>query len=80
MDQFIDIDGIRTRYRRVGDGPDVLVLHGWGARIEAVGPILDGSRAHCTVYAPSTSPGSARPRCRRSSPGGSPTTRPGRAR
>jgi pimeloyl-ACP methyl ester carboxylesterase len=40
MDQFIDIDGIRTRYRRVGDGPEVLVLHGWGARIEAVGPII----------------------------------------
>jgi pimeloyl-ACP methyl ester carboxylesterase len=52
MDQFIDIDGIRTRYRRVGDGPDVLVLHGWGARIEAVGPIIDALAGQCTVYAP----------------------------
>jgi pimeloyl-ACP methyl ester carboxylesterase len=52
MDQFIDIDGIRTRYRRVGDGPDVLVLHGWGARIEAVGPIIDALAAQSTVYAP----------------------------
>src|ERR1700735_3907093 len=52
MDQFIDIDGIRTRYRRVGDGPDVLVLHGWGARIEAVNPIIDALARQCTVYAP----------------------------
>jgi pimeloyl-ACP methyl ester carboxylesterase len=52
MDQFIDIDGIRTRYRRVGDGPDVLVLHGWGARIEAVAPIVDALARQCTVYAP----------------------------
>jgi pimeloyl-ACP methyl ester carboxylesterase len=52
MDQFIDIDGIRTRYRRLGDGPDVLVLHGWGARIEAVGPIIDALARQCTVYAP----------------------------
>jgi pimeloyl-ACP methyl ester carboxylesterase len=52
MDQFIDIDGIRTRYRRIGDGPDVLVLHGWGARIEAVGPIIEALSRQCTVYAP----------------------------
>src|SRR6201995_2407855 len=52
MDQFIDIDGIRTRYRRIGDGPDVLLLHGWGARIEAVGPIVDSLSRQCTVYAP----------------------------
>ena len=52
MDQFIDIDGIHTRYRRVGDGPDVLVLHGWGARIEAVMPIIDALARQCTVYAP----------------------------
>jgi pimeloyl-ACP methyl ester carboxylesterase len=52
MDQFIDIDGIRTRYRRVGDGPDVLALHGWGARIEAVTPIIDALARQCTVYAP----------------------------
>jgi pimeloyl-ACP methyl ester carboxylesterase len=52
MDQFIDIDGIRTRYRRAGDGPDVLVLHGWGARIEAVTPIIDALARQCTVYAP----------------------------
>jgi pimeloyl-ACP methyl ester carboxylesterase len=51
MDQFLDIDGIRTRYRRVGDGPDVLVLHGWGARIEAMTPILNGLSPTLTMHA-----------------------------
>jgi pimeloyl-ACP methyl ester carboxylesterase len=40
MDQFVDINGIRTRWRQVGSGPPVLVLHGWGAKIEAVDPII----------------------------------------
>jgi pimeloyl-ACP methyl ester carboxylesterase len=52
MDQVIDINGIPTRYRRVGTGPEVLVLHGWGARIEAVDPIIRGLSARLTVYAP----------------------------
>src|ERR1700761_5160039 len=43
--------GIRTRYRRVGDGPDVVVLHGWGARIEAMTPILNGLAAQLTLHA-----------------------------
>jgi pimeloyl-ACP methyl ester carboxylesterase len=51
MDQFLDIDGIRTRYRRVGDGADVLVLHGWGARIEAMAPILNGLSSTLTLHA-----------------------------
>jgi pimeloyl-ACP methyl ester carboxylesterase len=51
MDQFLDIDGIRTRYRRVGDGPDVLVLHGWGARIETMAPMLDGLSHTLTLHA-----------------------------
>ncbi len=39
--QFRDIQGLRTRYRIDGAGRDVLVLHGWGANIEAVTPIID---------------------------------------
>ena len=50
MDQFTDIDGIRTRYRRVGSGAPVLVLHGWGAKIEAVDPIVRSLAAQATVY------------------------------
>jgi pimeloyl-ACP methyl ester carboxylesterase len=52
MDQFVDINGIRTRYRHVGSGPAVLVLHGWGGRIEAVDPIVRALSAHLTVIAP----------------------------
>ena len=51
MDRFLDIDGIHTRYRRVGDGPDVLVLHGWGARIEAMAPMLNGLSTALTLHA-----------------------------
>lgn len=51
MDHFLDIDGIRTRYRRLGAGPDVLVLHGWAARIESMAPILDGLAPALTVHA-----------------------------
>ena len=51
MDQFVDINGIRTRWRRSGTGPPVLVLHGWGAKIEAVDPIIRALAPQLTVYA-----------------------------
>jgi len=37
-----EIQGIPTRYERAGSGPPVLVLHGWGASVEAVGGIVNG--------------------------------------
>jgi pimeloyl-ACP methyl ester carboxylesterase len=37
-----EVLGIQTRYRQAGFGADVLVLHGWGARIESVAPIVTG--------------------------------------
>jgi pimeloyl-ACP methyl ester carboxylesterase len=51
MDQFVDIKGIRTRWRQAGSGPPVLVLHGWGAKIEAVDPIIRGLASQLTVTA-----------------------------
>jgi pimeloyl-ACP methyl ester carboxylesterase len=51
MDQILDIQGIPTRLRRVGTGPEVLVLHGWGASIEAVQSIISGLADVCTVHA-----------------------------
>jgi pimeloyl-ACP methyl ester carboxylesterase len=51
MDQYVDINGIRTRWRQAGSGPPVLVLHGWGAKIEAVDPIIRGLRSRTCVYA-----------------------------
>jgi pimeloyl-ACP methyl ester carboxylesterase len=43
--------GLSTRYLVRGSGPPVLVLHGWGASIEAVYPILTGLSSVATVYA-----------------------------
>jgi pimeloyl-ACP methyl ester carboxylesterase len=51
MDQFVDINGIRTRWRQAGTGPPVLVLHGWGAKIEAVDPIIRALSPLLTVFA-----------------------------
>jgi pimeloyl-ACP methyl ester carboxylesterase len=49
--QFIDVRGLRIRYLVRGCGPPVLVLHGWGASIEAVHPIVTGLSPVGTVYA-----------------------------
>lgn len=49
--QVIAVEGLRTRYVRRGQGPPVVVLHGWGASIETVLSIVAGLEAHCTVYA-----------------------------
>jgi pimeloyl-ACP methyl ester carboxylesterase len=49
--QLIDVLGLRTRYLVRGSGPPVLVLHGWGASIEAVYPIVTGLCPVATVYA-----------------------------
>jgi len=51
VDQVLDIQGISTRCRSVGSGPPVLVLHGWGASIEAVAPIVRALEGICTVHA-----------------------------
>src|SRR5688572_6938201 len=48
-DLFASAGGLRARYRRAGRGPAVLVLHGWGADIEAVAPIAAGLRDVCDV-------------------------------
>jgi pimeloyl-ACP methyl ester carboxylesterase len=50
MDQILDIQGIPTRLRRVGVGPEVVVLHGWGASIEAVQSITAGLADVCAVH------------------------------
>jgi pimeloyl-ACP methyl ester carboxylesterase len=49
--QFTNVLGLRTRYLVSGSGPVVLVLHGWGANIEAVQPIVTGLAPVATVYA-----------------------------
>lgn len=49
--QLATVLGLRTRYLVRGSGPPVLVLHGWGASIEAVIPIVAGLAPVATVYA-----------------------------
>ena len=49
--QFTTVLGLRTRHLVRGDGPPVLVLHGWGASIEAVYPIVTGLSPVATVHA-----------------------------
>jgi pimeloyl-ACP methyl ester carboxylesterase len=49
--QHTTVLGLKTRYLVAGSGPAVLVLHGWGASIEAVYPIVTGLSPLATVYA-----------------------------
>lgn len=47
----LDVDGLRTRHLVRGSGQPVLVLHGWGACIEAVEPIVSALEPLATVHA-----------------------------
>jgi pimeloyl-ACP methyl ester carboxylesterase len=49
--QLTTVLQLSTRYLVQGSGPPVLVLHGWGASIEAVYPIVTGLAPVATVYA-----------------------------
>jgi pimeloyl-ACP methyl ester carboxylesterase len=49
--QLTTVLGLRTRYLVGGSGPPALVLHGWGASIEAVYSIVKGLEPVATVYA-----------------------------
>ena len=46
------IDGLRVRYIDEGSGPEVLLLHGWGAPAETYRLIIDHLRGRCRVVAP----------------------------
>ncbi|PSL40826.1 pimeloyl-ACP methyl ester carboxylesterase [Salsuginibacillus halophilus] len=47
---FIDIDGVRIHYHRSGEGQDVVLLHGWGANIQAFAPVHNNLENHFTVW------------------------------
>jgi pimeloyl-ACP methyl ester carboxylesterase len=44
-DSFLQIAGLKIRYRLAGRGPDVLLLHGWGGSIESFHPLIQGLSA-----------------------------------
>jgi pimeloyl-ACP methyl ester carboxylesterase len=52
----LEVDGLRVRVRHTrppapSEAPPVLVLHGWGASIDAVGSIVDGLAGQLEVVA-----------------------------
>lgn len=50
-DTYIDVDGLRIRCRKIGTGPPLLLLHGWGGSIESVQTIIDALAKWFTLYA-----------------------------
>ncbi len=52
MDQFIETNGIRTRYRIDGAGPELLLVHGVGAQLESWDGVVERLRGRfrCVSY------------------------------
>src|SRR5262245_27665750 len=48
---MLQIDGLTVRYQVGGQGPHVLLLHGWGGAIESFAPVLDDLHRSYTVSA-----------------------------
>jgi pimeloyl-ACP methyl ester carboxylesterase len=48
---MLQIDGLTVRSRVGGQGPQVLLLHGWGGAIESFAPVLDDLHRSYTVAA-----------------------------
>lgn len=49
--RYLEIDGITVRYQAGGQGPQVLLLHGWGGRIESFTPVYSDLVRSYTVSA-----------------------------
>jgi pimeloyl-ACP methyl ester carboxylesterase len=47
----LQVDGLSVRYQVGGQGPQVLLLHGWGGAIESFAPVLDDLQRSYTVAA-----------------------------
>ena len=48
---YLDIDGLKIRYRSAGAGDPVLLLHGWRGSIESMTPVFDEFVKHYAVVA-----------------------------
>ncbi len=48
---IIEINGIKINYEQHGQGADVLVLHGWGASIQTMRPVIDALTSRYRVTA-----------------------------
>ncbi|HZH93370.1 MAG TPA: alpha/beta hydrolase [Tissierellaceae bacterium] len=51
MENTIEIDGLKINYIKTGTGEPVLILHGWGASIETIMPIVNTLKEDHTVFA-----------------------------
>ena len=49
--EVLQVDGLTVRAQVGGQGPQVLLLHGWGGAIESFAPVLDDLRRSYTVAA-----------------------------
>lgn len=47
----IEIHGIKTRVEIKGEGPSILLLHGWGARLETFHPFMEAFKEKFQVVA-----------------------------
>lgn len=50
MDNILDIDGLRAHFTVAGDGPDMIVMHGWGCDSSTVASITHTASATHKVY------------------------------
>ena len=48
---YLEIDGLKIRYKAAGQGEQVLLLHGWGCTIESMGLVFDDLVRHYAVVA-----------------------------
>jgi pimeloyl-ACP methyl ester carboxylesterase len=48
---YLDIDGVRIRYKASGVGEQVLLLHGWGGSIESMELVFDALAKSYNVFA-----------------------------
>lgn len=48
---FLDIEGLKVFYKRMGSGPPLLLLHGWGGNADSFFPVFNFMRHHFDVYA-----------------------------
>ena len=50
-DQFLTVGGVRIRYRTVGSGEPLLLLHGWGASLDTFAAMADDLKRQFSVTA-----------------------------
>jgi pimeloyl-ACP methyl ester carboxylesterase len=48
---FVEIDGLRTNVERAGEGPPVLLLHGWGNSARTLAPVMRALASSHSVWA-----------------------------